>query len=100
MRSICFDKSLLYEKALKYRNLKYGTIQCPLCQNGFEVLENMVKHANNVHGTRIYSKKIGRWIISDSDDTVKGQLISECLLGVIDFPKKPTKNLTNFCPRI
>ena len=26
----------------------------------------------------------------------KGQLISECLLGVIDFPK----NLTNFCPRI
>ena len=30
----------------------------------------------------------------------KGQLISECLLGVIDFPKKTTKNLTNFCPRI
>ena len=31
---------------------------------------------------------------------IKGQLISECLLGVIDFPKKTTKNLTNFCPRI
>ena len=30
----------------------------------------------------------------------QGQLISECLLGVIDFPKKATKNWTNFCPRI
>ena len=30
----------------------------------------------------------------------KGQLISECLLGDIDFPKKTTKNLTNFCPGI
>ena len=28
----------------------------------------------------------------------KGHLISECLLGVIDIPKKPTKNLTNICP--
>ena len=30
----------------------------------------------------------------------KGQLISECLFYVLNFPKKPTKNLTNFCPRI
>ena len=34
------------------------------------------------------------------EENTKGQLISECLLGVIDFPKKTTKNLTNFCPRI
>ena len=31
---------------------------------------------------------------------LKGQLISECLLGVIDFPKQATKNLTNFYLRI
>ena len=30
----------------------------------------------------------------------KGQLISECLFYVLNFPKKTTKNLTNFCPRI
>ena len=30
----------------------------------------------------------------------KGQLISECLLDVLNFPKKQRKNLTNFCPRI
>ena len=30
----------------------------------------------------------------------KGQLISECLFDVLNFPKKPTKNLTNVCPRI
>ena len=29
----------------------------------------------------------------------KGQLISECLFGDINFPKKQRKNLTNFCPR-
>ena len=27
---------------------------------------------------------------------IKGQLISECLFDDINFPKKPTKNLTNF----
>ena len=29
-----------------------------------------------------------------------GQLISECLFDNLKFSKKPTKNLTNFCPRI
>ena len=28
----------------------------------------------------------------------KGQLISECLFDLFKFSKKPTKNLTNFCP--
>ena len=82
---------LLYEKALNYRNLKYGIIQCPLCQNGFELLENMVKHANNVHDTRIYSKKIGRWIISDSDDTVK---VEDCEME--SFVTE-TPQITKFC---
>ena len=30
----------------------------------------------------------------------KGQLISECLFGDINFPKNQRKNLTNFCPGI
>ena len=29
-----------------------------------------------------------------------GQLISEWLFDVLNFPKKQRKNLTNFCPRI
>ena len=29
----------------------------------------------------------------------KGQIISDCLFDVFKFPKKPTKNLTNFCPQ-
>ena len=29
---------------------------------------------------------------------IKGQIISECLFDVFKFSKKPTKNLTNFCP--
>ena len=32
--------------------------------------------------------------------TPKGQLISELLFGVFNFPKKQRKNLMNFCPRI
>ena len=32
--------------------------------------------------------------------TPKGQLISERLFDNFKFSKKPTKNLTNFCPRI
>ena len=30
----------------------------------------------------------------------KGQLVSECPFYFSKFSKKPTKNLTNFCPRI
>ena len=30
----------------------------------------------------------------------KGQIISECLLDFLNFPKKTPKSLTNFCPRI
>ena len=33
-------------------------------------------------------------------DPIKGQLISKCPFGVIIWTKIPTKNLTNFCPRI
>ena len=29
----------------------------------------------------------------------KGQIISECLFDFLNVPKKPPKNLTNFCPR-
>ena len=30
----------------------------------------------------------------------KGQLISECLFDVLNFPKKQRKNFINFCPKI
>ena len=30
----------------------------------------------------------------------KGQLISECLIDVLNFPKNHRKNLINICPRI
>ena len=33
-------------------------------------------------------------------ETPKGQFISECLNDFLKFSKKPTKNLTNFGPRI
>ena len=29
---------------------------------------------------------------------VKGQIISECIYEIIDFPKNPPKNLIDFCP--
>ena len=36
----------------------------------------------------------------DKAKKAKGQLISEWLFGVLNFPKKTTQNLMNFCPRI
>ena len=38
--------------------------------------------------------------IHSSRHCTKGQLISECLFGVFNFPNKQCKNLMNFCPRI
>ena len=37
---------------------------------------------------------------SPPQDFFKGQLISEWLFDVLNFPKNQRKNLMNFCPRI
>ena len=37
---------------------------------------------------------------AEAERVAKGQLISECLFDFFLISKKPTKNLTNFCPRI
>ena len=34
------------------------------------------------------------------EEVAKGQLISECLFDVLNFPNKQSNFLTNFCPRI
>ena len=44
----------------------------------------------------ICAHRIKEWI--PSEKFPKGQLISECLFDFFKFSKKPTKNLTNFCP--
>ena len=43
-------------------------------------------------------KNIGEDLFEEQRPIAKGQIISECLFDVIKFSKKPTKNLTNFCP--
>ena len=45
--------------------------------------------------------QIIRWSVQGStrNPFANGQLISECLLGVKDFPKTTTKHLTNFYAR-
>ena len=43
-------------------------------------------------------KIIGEDLFEEQRPIAKGQIISECLFDVIKFSKKPTKNLTNFCP--
>ena len=49
----------------------------------------------NVSFPRFFFRR--RWI---REAATKGQLISELLFGVFNFPKKQRKNLMNFCPRI
>ena len=39
-------------------------------------------------------------VLNPPKTNAKGQIISECLIDVFKFSKKPTNNLTNFCPRI
>ena len=45
-----------------------------------------------------YNKRLDEWVNEDRLDTRKGQLISECLLGVIDFPKKNNEKFDKFLP--
>ena len=45
-----------------------------------------------------YNKRLDEWVNEDRLDTRKGQLISECLLGVIDFPKKSNEKFDKFLP--
>ena len=58
--------------------------------------------------SRKYSNKIyiDSWAAATSPSFLvkcvafKGQLISEWIFNVLNFPKKQRKNLMNFCPRI
>ena len=57
----------------------------------------------HVWGPEKSQKKEMNWIcvlLECQSVVAKGQLISECLLDFLHFSKKPTKNLTTFCPRI
>ena len=49
---------------------------------------------------REFQEEISRLKAQLANVNPKGQLISECLFDFLRFSKKPTKNLTNFCPRI
>ena len=43
---------------------------------------------------------LSKIILYNLSGTSVGQLISKCPFGVIVWTKIPTKNLTNFCPRL
>ena len=45
-----------------------------------------------------YANEIRKNVFKQIEAVCKGQIISECLFDVFKFSKKPTKNLTNFCP--
>ena len=45
-----------------------------------------------------YVNEIRKNVFKQIEAVCKGQIISECLFDVFKFSKKPTKNLTNFCP--
>ena len=66
------------------------------CLIGFVVF--MVFVANGVNFA--YSNFINYFAEKSELQLSKGQLISELLFDVLNFPKKQRKNLMNFCPRI
>ena len=49
---------------------------------------------------REFQEEISRLKAQLANVNPKGQLISECLIDFFKFFRKPTKNLTSFCPRI
>ena len=53
----------------------------------------------NIDEESNHFQEIAEEIYEDSDE-IKGQLISEWLFGVFNFPKKQPKILMNFCPRL
>ena len=53
----------------------------------------------NIDEESNHFQEIPEEIYEDSDE-IKGQLISEWLLDILNFPKNQRKNLMKFCPRI
>ena len=69
--------------------------------NAFQFLDPVTKlipHQKLSPETATYWRNLATYLHSESE--VKGQLISECLFDVLNFPKTQRKNLINFCPRI
>ena len=76
--------------------------KCTICSK--ELTSNPENHVRSAHDTWIHEQEDGNLnqdlITNDKNKATKGQLISECLFDFFKFTKKPTKTLTNFCPRI
>ena len=65
---------------------QYFTYKCPDCEMSFNVKGHLVRHIKmGLHAQQENYPDV------KEDPTVKGQLISECLLIVIDFPKNQRK---------
>ena len=106
------DKVFGYHPKNLVRNNPNGTLfthntEIEDNSNAEEAFENMLDddiNANQVDEDMEITTKIEQALENTTDDPnskkAKGQLISECNFGVLNFPKKATKNLTIYCPKI
>ena len=85
--------SLLHDPYLRSHKFLY-----PL--NFSEVLKALLKTRDLYERWRLGDEGVEIRSSEEQEWAATGQLISECLFDVINFPKKQRKNLTNFCPRI
>ena len=60
----------------------------------------LMKITNDLYWWIIFLQRLTAASCKIYSASPKGQLISEWLFGVFNFPKKQLKNLMNFCPRI
>ena len=68
--------------------------------NFSEVLKALLKTRDLYERWRLGDEGVEIRSSEEQEWAATGQLISECLFDVLNFPKKQRKNLTNFCPRI
>ena len=97
-------------------NTDKNMIECKFCtySKPSSRRSDFFVHIRNVHKTEIHESDLPPEQIENCETKIcrklygfnhqqlwcKGQLISECRFDFLKFSKKPTKNLTNFCPRI
>ena len=82
-------------------------LNCPLLVEGiiivqkYRVCHGIKSESHTYHSMIIRKNREIKEVKSEAGIKIgKGQLISECLFDILNFPKKNTKNLTNFCPRM
>ena len=88
-----FATKAIFDEHILSVHLETPQLKCHLCHKSFQLERKLKSHIKIVHEFLNEDEQEESESNSMNSDSAKGQLISKCLFGTFNSPKKRTKNL-------